>query len=221
MVPEHTHTHTPSNNPTHPPSGVVHSFDGTPAEAASLVQLPTIAIGINGCSLKTQENVDTVATIPLERLMLETDAPWCDIRPSHASYRYIIGGKGSSGEGKGGGGKQKGGKAGNQAGAGGKPGTSTIDDTPKTTIAPHTANNTETTPVVALPPITAAVDRKKHSNSTRVKGRNEPESMMQVLQVVAGCRGEDVGVVAGVVYNNTMRMFFERMEERAAAWSAR
>jgi|GWRWMinimDraft_5_1066013.scaffolds.fasta_scaffold06606_2 TatD DNase family protein len=43
----------------------------------------------NGCSLKTAENLEVVRQIPLEKLLLETDCPWCDIRPNHASYQYV------------------------------------------------------------------------------------------------------------------------------------
>lgn len=68
--------------------GIVHSFDETIDTARRFASLG-LYIGINGCSLKTTENLATVKDIPLESIILETDCPWCDIRPTHAGYSYI------------------------------------------------------------------------------------------------------------------------------------
>lgn len=98
-----------SRLPKLPKGGLVHSFTGTMEEMQRLVALG-VDIGVNGCSLKTEENLEVVKAMPLERIQIETDGPWvwhpntsmndmsrltwvlqCEIRPSHASYKYIAG----------------------------------------------------------------------------------------------------------------------------------
>ncbi|KAL4978056.1 hypothetical protein BDW66DRAFT_130888 [Aspergillus desertorum] len=73
-----------------PKRGLVHSFTGTMEEMNRLVALG-LDIGVNGCSLKTEENLEVVKAIPLKRIQIETDGPWCEIRPSHASSKFLEG----------------------------------------------------------------------------------------------------------------------------------
>ena len=73
---------------------VIHSFSDNVQDLKLLLSLNNnknneIYIGINGCSLKTEENLNVVREIPINRLMIETDCPWCGIKKSHASYKYI------------------------------------------------------------------------------------------------------------------------------------
>ena len=68
--------------------GVVHSFTGTKEEMLELVEMGW-DIGINGCSLKTEDNCSVVKEIPLERLQLETDGPWCEMRASHEGTKFL------------------------------------------------------------------------------------------------------------------------------------
>ncbi|TEB38982.1 Metallo-dependent hydrolase, partial [Coprinellus micaceus] len=69
--------------------GVVHSYTGTAAEVAELV----CTISFKGlgsvCGLKSEENLEGVKAIPIDRLMLETDTPWCSMRPTHASWPHL------------------------------------------------------------------------------------------------------------------------------------
>jgi TatD DNase family protein len=70
--------------PMLPKLGLVHSFTGTAEEMRRLVQLG-LHIGVNGCSLKTEANLEVVKEIPLDQLQIETDGPWVGL-PSMRMY---------------------------------------------------------------------------------------------------------------------------------------
>lgn len=69
------------------PRGVVHSFDGPLSEAEEFMNRG-LYIGINGCSIRSEEGVSVIRKIPLERILLETDSPYCLIRGSYAGSRF-------------------------------------------------------------------------------------------------------------------------------------
>ncbi|XP_065661857.1 deoxyribonuclease TATDN1 [Hydra vulgaris] len=68
--------------------GVAHCFTGSVEEARALTDMG-LYVGITGCSLKTLDNIETVKTIPTEFLLVETDAPWCEIKNTHAGFKFV------------------------------------------------------------------------------------------------------------------------------------
>jgi TatD DNase family protein len=68
--------------------GLVHSFTGTAEEAKELMDMG-FHLSVNGCSLKTQANLKAAQSLPLDRLLLETDAPWCSMTSMHASKAHL------------------------------------------------------------------------------------------------------------------------------------
>lgn len=69
-------------------NGVVHSFDGSLDSLNALLSLG-LYIGINGCSLRDASAHEVVKHIPLDRIMIETDCPYCGIKPTHASFKHV------------------------------------------------------------------------------------------------------------------------------------
>ncbi|EDO48973.1 predicted protein, partial [Nematostella vectensis] len=126
--------------------GVAHCFTGTKEESEDYLD-QGLYIGITGCSLKTQDNIDVMKTIPSDRLLIETDAPWCEIRPTHAGFKYI----------------------------------QTKFDCKK---------------------------KERWEKGFCVKSRNEPAHIVQVLEVVAASRGENIQELADTIYANTDKLFF-------------
>ncbi|OTA94202.1 hypothetical protein M434DRAFT_21029 [Hypoxylon sp. CO27-5] len=73
-----------------PRRGLVHSFVGSTTQMKKLVELG-FDVSVNGFSFQTQESLDMVAAIPLERLQIETDAPWGEIKSgSEVAKRYLV-----------------------------------------------------------------------------------------------------------------------------------
>lgn len=70
--------------------GVVHSFTGSVAEAQALLDFsPKLFIGLNGCSLRDEQGISVARFLPVDRILLDSDAPWCEMRPSHASAAFL------------------------------------------------------------------------------------------------------------------------------------
>ncbi|KAI0174493.1 TatD family hydrolase [Pestalotiopsis sp. NC0098] len=72
-----------------PRRGLVHSFVGTQAQMQKLVDLG-FDVSVNGFSFQDRESLDMVAAIPLDKLQIETDAPWGEIKgTSEVAKRYL------------------------------------------------------------------------------------------------------------------------------------
>jgi TatD DNase family protein len=125
--------------------GLVHSFTGDLTELQQLLALD-LYIGVNGCSLKTPENLEMVRAIPLDRIMLETDCPYCEIRPSHAAFSYV-----------------------------------------KTQFP--------------------SKKKERYDPTMMVKGRNEPCTIVQVLEATAAVKGVEAAELAEIAYQNACRLF--------------
>ena len=126
--------------------GVVHSFTESESELNRYLELG-LFIGVNGASFKTKENLEVVKKIPLDKLMIETDAPYCEIKSSSAAFKLVE----TKFEGR--------------------------------------------------------AKKEKMKKGIMCKDRNEPCSIIQVLEVLAKLKGVNKEELAKMCYDNTIKFF--------------
>lgn len=76
------------------PNLLIHSFTGDSTELSKLLNLELetgykIYISLNGASLRDTQTLEAIHLIPLNRLLIETDSPWCEIKKTHPSWKYL------------------------------------------------------------------------------------------------------------------------------------
>lgn len=154
-------------------------------------------IGLNGCSFKTAENCEVVRAVRLDRLMIETDGPWCEVRPSHEGWKYLV-------------------EIDKKEMA--------AADIPEPAV-PSTENGAAAPPAVKQPPKKQqstkkpqkkesevierfkTVKKEKWVEGAMVKGRNEPCMIERVAKIVAGIKGVSVEDVCEAAWRNTVKVF--------------
>lgn len=167
--------------------GVVHSFTGTIDEMRELMDLG-LHIGINGCSFKTEDNCAVVKEVRLDRLMIETDGPWCEVRPSHEGWKYLLQKKDEAQQAASSADRAEGGVAAPPA------------ETPK-----PAKKNQKKEP--EIPERFKVVKKEKWVEGAMVKGRNEPCNIERVATIVAAIKGVTVQEVCEATWENTIKVF--------------
>lgn len=195
--------------------GVVHSFTGTAEEMGELMDLG-LHIGLNGCSFKTAENCDVVKAVRLDRLMIETDGPWCEVRPSHEGWKYLVemdrqekaAAEQAAAE------KAAVEKAASEpvpeSGAGGARAENGEAAPPAPTPAPKKQQQSSKKPQKKEPEVMErfkSVKKEKWVEGAMVKSRNEPCTIERVAKIVAGIKGVSVEEVCEAAWHNTAKVF--------------
>lgn len=211
--------------------GVVHSFTGTAAEMRELMGLG-LYIGINGCSFKTAENCEVVREVRLDRLMIETDGPWCEVRPTHEGWKYLVEWEAKA-------------KAEAEA-AVAAAAAAAAEAEAAALAAAAAAAETELTAAAADSAVASGVEgeggkpgrrqrpkkqpqqqqgkknqkkesevperykvvkKEKWEEGAMVKGRNEPCTIERIAKIVAGIKGVSVEEVCEAAWANTVKVF--------------
>lgn len=176
--------------------GVVHSFTGTIEEMRELMDLG-LYIGLNGCSFKTAENCEVVRAVRLDRLMIETDGPWCEVRPSHEGWKYLVE-------------IDKKELAAAEASEPALPSSENGEAAPPAVKQPPKKQQSTKKPQKKESEVIErfkTVKKEKWVEGAMVKGRNEPCMIERVAKIVAGIKGVSVEEVCEAAWRNTVKVF--------------
>ncbi|KAL7720722.1 Hydrolase TatD family protein [Entamoeba marina] len=69
-------------------NGVVHCFDGSKNMLDEVLEAGW-EVSVNALSFQTQERIDVMKEIPLEKLHFETDCPYCGVKRSDVSFKLL------------------------------------------------------------------------------------------------------------------------------------
>lgn len=163
--------------------GVVHSFTGTIEEMRELMDLG-LYMGINGCSFKTEENCAVVKEVRLDRLMIETDGPWCEVRPSHEGWKYLVNKK--------------------ETPATAENGDANGTAAPQKPQKPSKKNQKKEPEAFERYKV---VKKEKWEEGSMIKGRNEPCNIERVAMIIAGIKGVSIEEVCEACWSNTVKVF--------------
>lgn len=163
-------------------------------------------IGINGCSMKTEDNCAVVREVPLGRLQIETDGPWCEMRPSHASQDYLlkmgVGIKSLKISKPNGKAKLPNGIRRTEEGSQNtKPEDTSEDVVEKVEEEPEEEDHNGELKEWK------SVKKERWAEGLMIKGRNEPCMIGHVAWAIAGIKGISVKEVAEAAWANSVRMF--------------
>lgn len=171
-------------------------------------------IGLNGCSFKTAENCEVVKAVRLDRLMVETDGPWCEVRPSHEGWKYLVEMERREWE------AEEAAKAEAERASQPEPeaqvaaenGTAEIGNGEARPRQKKKSQQQQSTkkPQKKEPEVLErfkTVKKEKWVEGAMVKGRNEPCLIERVAKIVAGIKGVSVEEVSEAAWQNTVKVF--------------
>ncbi len=178
-------------------TGCVHSFDAGEEALKRILAFPKkLYIGLNGCSIRREDGFETMKKIPLDRILIETDCPYCEVKSSHVGHNLVKTRWPQVDPGK-------------------------YQDVKEEIDHPYFATVGKGGKYASLEELEKAMAiRQTRPLPQVVSGRVEPCHIIQVLEIICQARGLDYVETAKQFYRNTLECFFpHRLDSESASTS--